>query len=73
MELQIFRDLPLTNFLCSLELKGGNLQRRHLQESRGMWVHKTVWPLCFSSNLLSADQEEFLLIQCTLGVWHLVV
>lgn len=32
MELQVFRDLPLTNFLYSLELRGGNLQRRHLQE-----------------------------------------
>lgn len=42
------------------------------REYRGMWVHKTVRLLHFSITLFNADREEFLLIQCTLGVWHLV-
>lgn len=42
------------------------------REYQGILVHKKVWPLHFSITLCNADQEEFLLMQCTLGLWHLV-
>lgn len=71
--------LILLRFVCHhlFPLQAGNKGRNAetLSPARkywGMWVHKTIWPLHFSITLFSADQEEFLLIQCTLGVWHLV-
>lgn len=71
--------LILLRFVCHhlFPLQAGNKGRNAetLSPARkywGMWVHKMIWLLHFSIALFSTDQEEFLLIQCTLGVWHLV-